>query len=129
MYPIAQLSPTYLIALRRMFLPLIILCMVCTEKVYFNKVTTHILFKQISFYVFPKRFSQASLLTLTTYFQNRIMMFCLELLYFVEKYSTRCSHSAVIMGNKIFPVVHEIHISRYELQRWSLEFDLAFRFG
>ena len=40
-----------------------------------------------------KRFSQASLLISTTYLQNRIIMFCLELLYFVEKCSIRCNHS------------------------------------
>ncbi len=37
------------------------------------------------------------------YLQNRIVMFCLELWYSAEKYSTRCSHSAVSMGNNIFP--------------------------
>jgi hypothetical protein len=50
-----------------------------------------------------KRFGQASLLISTTYFQNRIIMFCLELCYSVETYNTRCSHSAVSIGNNIFP--------------------------
>jgi hypothetical protein len=45
--------------------------------------------KQFSVYIFPKRiYSQASLLIPTKYFQNRIVIFCLELWYLVDKYST-----------------------------------------
>jgi hypothetical protein len=36
-------------------------------------------------------------------FANRIIIFCLEILNSVEKYSTRCSHSAASIGNNIFP--------------------------
>jgi hypothetical protein len=35
----------------------------------------------------------------------------------------------VSMGNNIFTEEHEIHISTLEPQRWSLEFDVGFRFG
>jgi hypothetical protein len=46
------------------------------------------------------RFSQASLLISSTYFQNIIIMFCLG--YSVEKYSTKCSHLAVSIGNNTY---------------------------
>ncbi len=60
-----------------------------------------------------------------------VTIFCWE----VHNHSTvhRCIHSAVIIGNNIFrkrnyeiTVVQEIHISRLELQRWSLEFVFSF---
>ncbi len=46
----------------------------------------------ISIDVFPKILSQASLPNINSIFANRIIIFCLELWYPVEKYSTRCSH-------------------------------------
>ncbi len=54
----------------------------------------------LPFMYFQNRFSQASLLISNQYFQIRIVMFTLELWYSVEKYSTRCSHSAVSIWNK-----------------------------
>jgi hypothetical protein len=54
------------------------------------------------FMCFQKWFSQASLLISTKYFKNRIIMFCVELWYSVEKYITRCSHSTVSIGNNMF---------------------------
>ncbi len=55
-----------------------------------------------------KRFSQASLLISTKYFQNRIIMLCLELQYYTvfcrEVQYYRCSRSAVTIGNNIFPI-------------------------
>ncbi len=38
----------------------------------------------------------------TKFFKNTIIIFCLELWYSVEKYSTRCSHPAVYKGNNTF---------------------------
>jgi hypothetical protein len=57
--------------------------------------------KQYCIYVFPEKISQASLLSSTKYFQNRIIMFGLDIMERL-KY-TRCSHSAVSIGNNIFP--------------------------
>jgi hypothetical protein len=68
------------------------------------------------------------------------------MIFFGEECSTRCSHSAISIGNNIFPngiieitvysIVQEIHISILELQRWPLEFlgsfctvKYIFRFG
>jgi hypothetical protein len=49
-----------------------------------------------------KRVSQVSLLISTIYFQNIIIMFCMELCYSVEKYNVRCRHSDLSIGNNIF---------------------------
>jgi hypothetical protein len=79
------------------------------------------------FMCFQKRFNQVSLLKSVKYFQNRIIMFCLELSYSVEKYITRCNHSTVSIGNNIFPN----RIMKL-LQRWSLDLLLPllqYKFG
>ncbi len=74
----------------------------CTDSLHSKSFILHC--KQFSIYVYSqKRFSQASLQISTKYFHNRIIMFCLELWYFVETNSTKCSHSAVSIGNNIFP--------------------------
>jgi len=63
----------------------------------------------------------------TKYFQNKFILFCLELWYSGEKYSYRCSHSAcqhrqqhISKRNYEISVVQEVHMSRLELQRWPL---------
>jgi hypothetical protein len=64
----------------------------------------------------PKRYSQASLPKLTKNFQNRIIIFCLELCYSGEKYITTdaaIQHiSKLILMIYEISVVQEIHISR-----------------
>jgi hypothetical protein len=52
-----------------------------------------------------KDLAKFSILISTIFFQNRIIMFCLDY---------------------AFTVVQEIHISRLELQRWSLDFFISF---
>ncbi len=59
-----------------------------------------------------RRFSQASHLISTKYFQNRIIMFCLQLWFSVEKYE--------------ITILQEIHISILELHRWPVEFVISF---
>ncbi len=73
----------------------------CRRKSSWRAALSHC--KQFFIYVFPKRFSRASLLISTTYLQNKIIMFCLELWFSLEKYEwgIRCSHSAVIIPNGI----------------------------
>jgi hypothetical protein len=39
----------------------------------------------------------------TKFFKNTIIIFCLELWYSAEKFSTRCSYPAVCKENNIFP--------------------------
>jgi len=48
---------------------------------------------------YAKPYSQISF----KYLQNRIKIISPVLQYSVENYSTRCSHSAVSIGNNIFP--------------------------
>ncbi len=56
---------------------------------FFSFIALH--WKQVLIYVrVPKRLSQASLLNIK-YLLNRIIIFCSELWYPVEKYGTRCS--------------------------------------
>ncbi len=56
---------------------------------FFSFIALH--WKQVLIYVrVPKRPSQASLLNIK-YLLNRIIIFCFELWYTVEKYGTRCS--------------------------------------
>ncbi len=77
-----------------------------------------------------KRFSQPSLLISTTYFQNRIIMFCLELLYSAENkmQSFGCQHREqhIYIPNYEITVVQEIHISRLGLQILTIEFVIPF---
>ncbi len=70
--------------------------------------------------------------------QNRIIMFCLELWYSVEKYRAKCcavqllawgireQHISKWNYHMFSSTVQEIQISRLELQRWSLEIFLSF---
>ncbi len=97
--------------------------------------------KQFFICVFPKRFCQASLPISTTYFKNKILMFCRELWCSEEKYEYKMQPFSCYNSKRNYEitVVQEIHISRLELQRWSLEFvlffskvyiwDLGLRFG
>ncbi len=64
--------------------------------VKFQRISVYLLYivYNVLFMYFQKRCSQASLLIWIKYFQNWIIMFCLELWFLVEKYSTKCSHSA-----------------------------------
>jgi hypothetical protein len=54
------------------------------------------------------------------------------MIFWREGQYNRCNHSAVSKGNNIFQknykilVVQEIHISRLELKRWSLEYVFFF---
>jgi hypothetical protein len=82
-----------------------------------------------------KRFSQASLLIFTKYLQNRITMFCPGIMiycgYCMYRYQMQafnCQHRKrdISKRNYKITVVQEIHISRLELQRWSLEFVISF---
>ncbi len=75
----------------------------------------------------------------TKYFHNRIIMFCLELWNSVDKYSCHYREQHISTLNYEITVVQGIHISRLELQGWSLEmvislskvyfWDLGLRFG
>jgi len=77
-----------------------------------------------------KRFRQQSLLISTTYFQNRIIMFCLELWYSAENkmqsFGCQQREQHVFKWNYEITVVQEIHISRLELQILTLEFVIHF---
>ncbi len=80
------------------------------------------------FMYFQKRFSQASLLISTKYFQKRITKFCLELWYSGENYSTidsaiqmSAQGTTYTISNEI-TVVQDIHISILdctELASWN----------
>ncbi len=54
-------------------------------------------------------------------------MFCLEIWYPVAQYKMQpfSREQPISKGNYEFAVVKEIHISRLELQRWSLEFVIS----
>jgi hypothetical protein len=79
-----------------------------------------------------KRFSQASLLISTNYFQNRIIMSCLELWY--SGVLEAAIQLSAYIGIAYFQAelwnfsstVQETHISILEQQRWSLEYVISF---
>jgi hypothetical protein len=73
----------------------------------------------------------------TKYLQNRIIKYCPELFYSLEKYCTSCSHSAVSKESNIIPkgimkiqfssnLGEGIYLFGIELPRLSLEFVLSF---
>ncbi len=68
----------------------------CSSPVYCHTATN------IPFMYLQTWFSPASLWISANYFQKKIKMFCLEIWYSGEKYSTRCSHSAVSIGTTYF---------------------------
>jgi hypothetical protein len=84
-----------------------------------------------------KRFSHDSLLTSTKYFPNRIIIFCLEFWYSVEKYCmsyymqpVSCQHWEQHISNQSYEisVVQEYRSTYFqlELHRWCLEFVISF---
>jgi hypothetical protein len=76
-----------------------------------------------------KRLSQASILIPTKYFQNRIIMFCLELWYCVEKYHTtvKDSNFVTLLDENIFFLQTFLSTPHdffwyWNLYRWDLGF-------
>ncbi len=82
--------------------------------------------KLFSIYVFPKRFSQASLLISNKYFQNKIKIFCLELWYSGEKYSSDPSDLCIptidlpILLQEICGPILGIYKSLTDTRMWKL---------
>ncbi len=66
--------------------------------VNFSFLSTCCTADNIPFIYFQKRFSQASFLISTKYFQNRSLRFCLELDILQRSIQEQCSHTAVSIG-------------------------------